>query len=264
MHSATQLPIVNFGPQDTEKPMLVVASSLGTSVFALWSMAAKKLVERFVVIGVDLPGHGVSLDVAPINQMSLLAEAVLVTAQAAQDQRGKSGQPFYYAGVSVSGCIGLQLLLDASEWIAGATIINSAARIGEKSAWLERAAQVRAAGTESMLSASVQRWFAPGFADAQPERTTALLDSLAATDAQGYAAVCEALADFDIRDRLGEITKPVLVLGGENDVATSPVLQEALVRNISNACMRIFANCGHLAPVEHPDEVANVLLARFP
>ena len=263
MDNVVQLPVVPLSSPGAEKPLLIVAPSLGTSVSALWGMAAKILAERFVVIGVDLPGHGVSRDVEPINEMSMLAKVVLVTGQAVQDQRGKSGQPFYFAGVSVSGCIGLQLLLDAPEWIAGVAIINSAAKIGEKNAWLERAALVRSAGTESMLAGSLQRWFAPGFADAQPERTAALLDSLVATKAHGYAAVCEALADFDIGDRLHEITRPALVIGGENDVATPPTLQEVLVRNIAHGRMKVFANCGHLAPAEHPDGVANMLLATF-
>ncbi len=51
------LTAVDFGgPEDA--PLLVLGPSLGTSVAALWSNAARLLATRHRVIGFDLPGHG--------------------------------------------------------------------------------------------------------------------------------------------------------------------------------------------------------------
>ena len=88
--------------------------------------------------------------------------------------------------------------------------------------WSERAAKVRASGTPVMVTGSAERWFAPGFLERQPEVGATLLHSLQDADREGYAQVCDALAAYDVRDRLAEITSPVLAIAGALDQATPP------------------------------------------
>lgn len=259
MQTFPKLNTTVLAPVQGDKPILVVAPSLGTSAVALWSEAAKRLAADFCVIGVDLPGHGASRNVAPLKDMPSLAKALLA---GVGDAIG-AGKPFFYAGVSVSGCIGLQLLLAAADRVAGGAIINSAAKIGEYAGWMERAAFVRGEGTKSMRETSPGRWFAPGFVEKNPAMVEALLDSLVAADADGYAGVCEALASFDVRDALGSIARPVIAVGGENDVATPPEQQKFLAENIPGARLAILPNAGHLAPAEKPDEIAKLLAGFF-
>ena len=141
--------------------------------------------------------------------MAELAAGVLELAEALAP-----GEPFCYAGVSVGGAVGLQLLLDAPERVRSAALIATGAKIGEESGWRERAATVRASGTPSMVTGSAQRWFAPGFMEREPRVATELLHSLQDAAAEGYAQVCEALATFDVRDRLAQISVPVLAIAG--------------------------------------------------
>lgn len=242
-----------------ERPLLVVGPSLGTSVAALWSAAAERLAGRFAVLGFDLPGHGLSAKAAPTARMATLADAVLATVDAYQARFGATGGPFFYAGVSVSGCIGLQLLLAAPDRVARAAILNSAAKIGEAESWRERAATVRAHGCATMSEGSAARWFAPGFVAAQPRVADALLDSLCATDAEGYAGVCEALADFDVRARLAEIETPVLAIGGRDDAATPPAAQRDLASGVRHGRVEILDGTAHLAPAERPEAVARLI-----
>src|SRR5690625_7606704 len=75
-----------------------------------------------------------------------------------------------------------------------------------------------------MMDQSAKVWFAPGFPDGYPQRTAPLLDALQAANAGGYARVCEALAGFDVRDRVGAIVAPGLADGGGPDSATPPEL----------------------------------------
>jgi len=140
MHGTASLATVDLTPACSDGSLLVVGASLGTSAAALWGPAAEHLAGRFRVVGVDLPGHGLSHTATPVKNVAFLAERILMAVAVFQEKQGQAGQPFFYAGVSVSGCIGLQLLLDAPERIAGAAIVNSAAKIGEKANWLERAA----------------------------------------------------------------------------------------------------------------------------
>jgi 3-oxoadipate enol-lactonase/4-carboxymuconolactone decarboxylase len=248
---------------DGLRPLLVVGPSLGTSVTALWSAVADRLADRFDIVGFDLPGHGRSVGARPVCDMASMAAAVLSCVDACRRERGGRDQSFLYAGVSVSGCIGLQLLLDAPARVRAAVILNSAARIGETAAWLERAATVRRNGPASLRESSAERWFAPGFVDRAPATAAALLKSLDEADAEGYAGLCEALAAFDVRARLSSIDVPVLAIAGAEDVATPPPVVAAVAAQVAHGRFETLARVGHLAPAERADAVATSMSGFF-
>ena len=280
-------------------PLLVVGPSIGTSVTALWSSCADRLAGRFHMVGWDLPGHGRSATTHEPFTMADLAAAVSdivdkivlrhsaqppVLRQAqdtllrAQDTypepracrragcrffAGSGTLPFFYAGDSVGGAVGLQLLLDAPDRIAAAVIISSGAKIGDADGWTERADLVRAVGTPALVEGSVRRWFAPGFLDRDPATATALLHSLQDADRFGYAGVCGALATFDVRDRLGEIKQPVLVATGESDEATPIILGQEIAAGVRGGRFVAIEQAAHLPPAEQPAAVADLLTAFF-
>lgn len=241
------------------RPLLLVAPSLGTSVEALWTGTARLLSDRFDVVGVDLPGHGRSPSATGEIGMADLARGVLTTADAVQAERGDPNAPFHVAGVSVGGCIVQQLLVDVPDRIGRAVVLNSAARIGEPQGWHDRAGLVSENGVGALRAASAERWFAPGFADRDPDTAAVLLDSLCMVQDEGYVQVCGALARFDLRGRLREIGVPVLVIGGQDDVATPPETQQDLVHGLRNGRAEILSRVGHLAPAERPEDVARLI-----
>ncbi len=87
---------------------------------------------------------------------------------------------------------------------------------------MARADLVRRAGTSVMVPGSAERWFAPGFTDRQPAVADALLTSLTETARESYALACEALASFDVRDRVGNTRVPLLVAAGQHDRVVPP------------------------------------------
>jgi 3-oxoadipate enol-lactonase/4-carboxymuconolactone decarboxylase len=234
------------------RPVLVVGPSLGTSVETLWARCAGRLGGRFHVVGWDLPGHGRS---APPTAAFTIAEL----AQAVRALFGPT--PFSYAGDSIGGAVGLSLLLQAPDLVTRAALICTGAKIGTPAGWRERAATVRASGPSAVIEGSAQRWFAPGFVERSPEVASPLLHALRDTDAEGYALTCEALAAFDVRDRLAEISAPVLAIAGAHDGATPPSSLAEIVAGVPNGRLVILDDAAHLAPVELPDEVAAHLLA---
>ena len=241
-----------------DQPLLLVGPSLGTSVTALWSAAARRLAEDFQVVGWDLPGHGTN---ATRPGPGLTIERLAADVLEAVDALGTSLQPpaFHYAGDSVGGAVGLQLMLDAPDRVLTGTVLCTGARIGTPESWHERAATVRASGTPALVAPSAQRWFAPGFLDRHPEAGSALLHALSDTDDAGYVAVCEALAAFDVRDRLSAIGTPLLAVAGRHDAATPPELMEEIVRGVPGSRLVVLPDVAHLAPVEAPEEVAGLV-----
>lgn len=104
----------DFGGPDAA-PLLILGPSLGTSADTLWGAAAVHLTEKWHVVGWDLPGHGRG-ETTEAFTVAELAAGVLALA----DEFTR--ETFHYAGDSVGGCVGLQLLLDAPYRMASATL----------------------------------------------------------------------------------------------------------------------------------------------
>jgi 3-oxoadipate enol-lactonase/4-carboxymuconolactone decarboxylase len=259
--AAPRLAVVDFsGGAGTDLPLLVLGPSLGTSVRNLWGSYAESLRGDFRVVGWDLPGHGRS-EPATAFDLAALGESVL----AAVDQLSPEAT-FHYAGDSLGGAVGLQLLLDAPGRVTSATLLCTGAQIGEPAGWQERAAAVRADGTETLLESAPARWFGPGFADRSPTVAQALLADLAGADDASYASACEALAAFDVRARLQEISTPILAVAGASDVVTPPRTLRHLATGVQHGRLVVLDGVAHLAPAEAPHEVARLIIqaARTP
>jgi len=246
-------------------PLLVCGPSLGTSATALWSACAARLAADFHVVAWDLPGHGRNQPVAPDVASEIafdvadLARGVLAVIDRVQAERGDPGRPFAYAGDSIGGAVGLQLLLDEPDRVRAAVLLCTGAKIGEPDGWHERAGLVRRSGTPVMVEGSAQGWFATGFLEREPAVGATLLHSLQDADRFGYAATCEALGGFDVRDRLGEITAPVLAVAGSQDQPAPVDGLREIANGVKDGRLVVLDHVAHLAPAEAPAEVAQLV-----
>lgn len=192
-----------------------------------------------------------------------LAAGVLAVVDDVLTARGEPGARFWYAGDSVGGAVGLQLLLDAPSRVAGAALLCTGARIGTAESWQERIGQVRASGTPGLVPASAERWFAPGFLEREPDRGSALLHALSDAVDEGYTQVCGALAEFDVRDRLDRIAAPVLAIAGAEDTVTPASGLGEIAEGVQHGTLVVLDGVAHLAPAEVPERVARLLRHHF-
>jgi 3-oxoadipate enol-lactonase len=251
------------GPPDG-KPM-ILGPSLGTSL-ALWEPQLPALIRTHRVLRWDLPGHGASpaepmagsssglIPTDGTATVAHLAELVLRTADA------HGWDEFAYAGVSLGGAVGLHLAVHNPERLTSLSVVCSSARFGEPSAWRARAAGVRAHGTESMIASRPGVWFGPGSEFDSTPHGAAMIEDLRCTDAVGYAACCDALARFDLRDRLAEVTVPTLAVAGAADPATPPEHAREIADGIPGATLIEVPGAAHLANAECPDPVTAALV----
>ncbi len=244
---------------DPTLPLLVLGPSLGTSATALWQACAHELRTTHHVVGWDLPGHGSTAAADQPFTISDLARAVLAAVEPILADRGQPGAPFLYAADSAGAAVGLQLLLDHPERLTAATLVCTGARIGTPRQWTDRAALVREQGTAAVVESSEQRWFGPGFTDREPAVAAALIESLRSIDPASYALVCEALAAFDVRNRLAAIDRPVCAVAGRHDVATPVDTVREIADGIAGARFVVIEGVAHLAPAESPTVVAALI-----
>ncbi len=204
---------------------------------------------RVRVLRYDHPGHGSSPLPAEPPTMADLARAVVELL----DREGVERASF--CGLSLGGCVGQQLALDAPERLDRLALCCTSPRFGTAEIWQERAELVRREGVEALADAVLGRWFTDEFADVERYRAMLL-----ATPREGYARCCEAIRDFDARPRLGEIRVPTLVLAGADDPGVAPGAPELLAGGIPGARLVTIPRTRHLAPIERPAEVAAALL----
>lgn len=234
-------------------PLLVLGPSLGTSAI-LWETTIPALLDEFRVVAWDLPGHGES---APAREPFTVADLADAVAAAVDEPR------FLFAGVSLGGATGLELLLRHPERVRAAAIIASGARLGEPGSWHERAAQVRAQSTSSLIAASAGRWFAEGSVARHPELSGRLLHALQDADDESYARCCEALAGYDVRGRLGEIAAPAIAVWGEQDQVAPAAKAAEIAEGVQHGSAAMIPDAAHLPPAEQPDVLAETLLTFF-
>ena len=240
------LHVVEDGPADA--PVLVLGPSLGTDL-GLFDAQVSALADTHRVLRYDLRGHGRSPVVpGPYTVADLAGDVV-----AALDERGIDR--FSYAGVSLGGAIGLQLAVMVPDRLARLIVMASAARFPDPPSWKARAERVRAEGTEFLVPSRIGAWVTPGFAEEQPAETERLLAMLRSTPPEGYAACCETIESFDVRDRLAEITAPTLVIAGADDPATPPDVVRAIADGIPDARFVVVPQASHLVSAEQPDAV---------
>ncbi|MEV2263084.1 alpha/beta fold hydrolase [Streptomyces anulatus] len=241
------------GPEDA--PWLVLGPSLGTT-WHMWDRQIPELSQHWRVFRYDLPGHGGAPAHASAS-VTDLADRLITTLD------GLGIQRFGYAGCSIGGAIGADLALRHPHRVASLALVASSPRFGTADEFRQRGVIVRTNGLEPIARTAPERWFTPGFAAAQPAIVEWAVQMVRTTDPGCYIAACEALAAFDIRGALGRIGVPTLVLVGAEDQVTGPAEARTLVAGIPDARLALVPGASHLAPVEQPAAVSDLLLMHF-
>ncbi|MEU9746627.1 bifunctional 3-oxoadipate enol-lactonase/4-carboxymuconolactone decarboxylase PcaDC [Streptomyces niveus] len=253
----TDLPHLRLdGPQDGAP--LVLGPSVGTSL-TVWDPQIAALTRTHRVLRWDLPGHGGSSSgLIPLDGSARITDLAALVLRLADAQGWKS---FSYAGISIGGAIGLELATAHPGRVERLAVVCSSARFGEPTAWRDRAALVRAEGTEAVVESRPGTWFSSAFADTTAGR--ALIEDLRTTDRAGYAACCDVLAAFDVRDALHTIRVPTLVVAGREDPATPPAHAREIADAIPGSTLLEVAGAAHLAGVERSATVTPALAAHL-
>lgn len=241
------------GPEDA--PVLILGPSLGTT-WHMWDRQIPDLTRTWRVLRFDLPGHG-GAPAHPTDSVQALGDRLLATLDEIGVRR------FGYAGCAFGGAIGADLALRHPQRVASLALIAASPRFGTADEFRQRGVIVRTNGLEPVSRTSPERWFTPGFAAAQPAITEWAVQMVRTTDPGCYIAACEALAAFDIRADLGRIGVPTLVLVGSEDQVTGPAEARTLVAGIPDARLAVVPGASHLAPVEQPGAVTDLLVHHF-
>ncbi|MGE8624508.1 3-oxoadipate enol-lactonase [Acinetobacter schindleri] len=247
-----QINYQTFG--DAAKPALVFSNSLGTN-FKMWQPQIDFFQQDFFVICYDTRGHGASS--APQGPYSIdqLGQDVVNLLDHLNIEKAA------FCGISMGGLTGQWLAINRPERFNQVVVCNTAAKIGQEQAWLERATLVREQGLQPIASTAASRWFTEPFIQSNATVVNNLQNDLGAGSPEGYANCCEALAKADVCEQLKDITVPVLVVAGQQDPVTTVADGQYMVDRIANS--QLFEiNASHISNIEKP-EAFNQAVQKF-
>ena len=242
------------GPEDA--PVLVLSNSLGTTN-EMWEPQLPALTESFRVLRHDRRGHGRSEVPPGPYTIADLGRDVLELLDSLELARVS------YCGLSIGGMDGMWIAANAPERLDRLCLCSTSANLGPPELWVDRAATVRADGTDAVADATMGRWFSSAFHEAHPEVVARFREMVASTPAEGYASCCEAIRDWDFRDELGRISAPTLVLSAEVDPSTPPEHGRLIADGIPGASFVVIPEAAHLVNVERPAEVDEAILGHL-
>ncbi|WP_280409430.1 3-oxoadipate enol-lactonase [Nocardia brasiliensis] len=241
----------------SEGDTVVLSGSLGSDVRMWEPQVAGLTAAGYRVVRYDQRGHGHSPVPAGPYALADLGSDVLALLDRLAARR------VHFVGLSLGGMVGMWLGAHAPHRLRTLTLCCTSAELGPPAGWAERAATVRVAGTAAVAGAVVRRWFTPQWCAAHPERIRFYENMIAATPAVGYAACCAAIETMDIAVGLTRISAPTLVIAGAGDPATPPVHGDRIAAAIPLSRLEIVESAAHLANVEQPDVVNQLILGHL-
>lgn len=242
---------VEDGPADAR--VVVFSNSLG-STLAMWEPQVPGVAETFRALRYDLRGHGRSpVPPGPYDVADLGSDLVRLL-----DRRGV--ERAHLCGISIGGLVSMWVAAHFPERVGRIVLCCTSADFGDPEAWHERARSVRASGTGAVADGVVGRWFTPRFAERNPELLARMRTMIASTPAEGYAACCSVVERADLRPDLSAIAAPTLVIAGADDPAAPIAHAERIAEGIGGAKMVVVEGAAHLANVEQPERVTDLIL----
>ncbi len=205
-----------------------------------WRRQFDALSERFRVIALDLPGHGLS-EGSGETAIGKYAEYVLELLESLGLSRVVLG------GHSMGGAIALEIALSHPEKLGGLVLVGTGAKLRVLPAIFSVLKEDFNLAIENMAQ------FTFG-----PEAPEELLDEekqlLAGNSSDLLVKDFTACDRFDVMGRVESIDLPALIICGTEDRLTPRKYSEYLHQRIANSELALFEGCGHMPMLEQSNK----------
>jgi len=225
----------------------------------IWDSWRESAALPFESRALDLPGHGTRPWDARIRDLAALASSVA----------GEIPPGAILVGWSLGGTVALELARQRQLKLRGIVLVASTPRFVTEAGWQAGIAPAVldefAEGLSRDCERTIRAFLALQVQGA--EDAAATLRTLRAAvrgrppDPRALEAGLEILRRADLRDTLGEIHVPSLVIAGQHDRVTPPEAGLFLAARLREARFRRISGAGHAPFLSHPAPLANELSA---
>lgn len=224
----------------------------------MWSSQIEEFSKTNRVIAPDLRGFGGTDGALYSVSMEQYADDLVALLEALH-----ADKPITFCGLSMGGYVGWQFALRHPKWL-GRLILCDTRSVADSaeaaSNRLKMAEIVTKEGPEPIAWAMMPKLFAPTTSERRPELTEQIRRTVLATNPIAIAAAHRGMAVRpDVSSFLPTLHVPTLVIVGEYDVISPPAEMKAFSDAMPNARFAVISNAGHMAPIENPSEVNQVI-----
>jgi pimeloyl-ACP methyl ester carboxylesterase len=226
---------------------------------AVWQPQIQEFSRRYRVIALDLPGHGDSprpegdqhySPAACAEQLELLLDHLEI------ERAVLVGQSM---GTVVSQIFCLAHPARVRALVLNGALAGSPPAGVQRGPWVDEIVKrIDARGIRAYMEELV-----PNFFSRSPDPSLVKVATEEACKLAQHAALayCRAVSGLSIRERLGEIRVPTLLIVGAEDGRTPVEESERMNRALPDSLLKIVKGAGHLANVEKPAEFNRAVLA---
>lgn len=187
--------------------------------------------------------------------------------QHAEDLAGLLGKleipKAHIVGLSNGGMIAQHFALRYPEKTGALVLVDTCSYVDTLlnliiTSWI-RAAE--AGGSGLRYDVALPYLFSEDFTKKNLDRILAMRETnLARNPVNAVVNLSKASMRHDLRDRVSEIAAPTLILAGEEDILVPLKYSRILREKIEHSTLVTLSNCGHVPPIEKPDEFNRIVM----
>lgn len=233
---------------DGDKPWIILSNSLGANL-SMWDPQIDALTGSYRVLRYDTRGHGGSdAPEGPYDFDGLVGDVIGLMDAHEIDTAA-------FMGLSMGGMTGLGLALDHADRVSRVVCADGRADAPDpfRAMWDQRMAAVSENGLAGIVEGTLATWFTEEWRAANPDALSKVRNMVLGNDPKGYIACCKALQKLDYLRRLGEVSIPVLYVGGSQDKGAAPEVMRAMAAATPGGVFHEVPDAAHVANINQPD-----------
>ena len=229
------------------RPVLLLAE-LGGSTRS-WRHVVGPMAEDYRLLVLDIRGTGRSEKPRQPYSMATIADDVL------RFLAHQGIDSVDILGCAMGSIVALEVALQAPALARSLLLCSVSPDIPEQTRMYagQRARNIRAGGMRIASHTSAELSFPEGIALPFAQARAEYEGDFLANDPDAYAALTEALLDWEGGSRLAGIACPCLCLAGDEDFMWDPAVVQATARALPNASFDVVEAAGHFPPLSSPD-----------
>ncbi len=246
----TTLPDVS--PDFSRGRKLIFIHAAGSNAHA-WHYQYEALGAAHSPIAFDLPGHGRSAGVEALPGIQDYTDFTIAFADALNIDSA------VFVGRSMGGAIAMDLAIRYPKRVQGLVLMATAAKLNVPK---ERIEQWRAVTMGRAGQPFTNDGYSPKTIAEKREVIQEGWGEQIRTDPRTRWGDMVACSNVDLRNELGKITAPTLILAGADDQITPPADSEVIKAGIRGAHLEVIADSAHNLTTEQPT-VVNAAVEKF-
>lgn len=247
--------IIHYEEKGNGDPLILI-HGVGLD-HTMWEKQVNSLCENFRVICYDMVGHGGSEHPPGPYSLAQFVDQLLALMNHLQIEK------CHIVGFSMGGMVAQSFALTHKEKVKSLTIMSAVAnRTNEQSkAILARVEEVKQHGPSETIEPAIKRWFTQEFLEKEKEIVSKIKTRLQTNNPESYLAAYSlfAIADQELSPILHRIDVPTLIMTGEHDVGSNPLMAKQMHEEIKNSELVIVKHMKHMLPVEDAATVNNFI-----